>query len=180
MAASAVRPMSSSSSSEITSRPRTMPKNKFFRAQRVIHKRDFTDWCVLLGRRRKSETTVTTDCWILSGCYRKTDSYVLANVVRNPIHRSRVISHGKEEGSTDTPGAKTTLEACERLHKPEMLVTSNAVVLASDVVAWLRRNPQIKRLNIAGNRESKNPGIGERVERFLMVVFKRAKERAHS
>jgi hypothetical protein len=54
-----------------------------------------------------------------------------------------------------------------------MLVTPNEVVLASDVVAWLRRNPQIKRLNVAGNRESKNPGIGERVERFLMVVFKR-------
>jgi Circularly permutated YpsA SLOG family len=76
-------------------------------------------------------------------------------------------------GTTDTPGAKTTLEACERLHKPVMLVTPNEVVLASDVVAWLRRNPQIKRLNIAGNRESKSPGIGERVERFLMVVFRR-------
>jgi hypothetical protein len=25
---------------------------------------------------------------------------------------------------------------------------------------------------IAGNRESREPGIGERVERFLMVVFK--------
>jgi hypothetical protein len=31
-------------------------------------------------------------------------------------------------------------------------------------------------LNIAGNRESKNPGIGERVERFLIAVFKRLKE----
>jgi hypothetical protein len=61
-----------------------------------------------------------------------------------------------------------------------MLVTPNEVVLTSDVVAWLRRNPQIKRLNVAGNRESKNPGIGQRVERFLMVVFNRVKERAHS
>jgi hypothetical protein len=61
-----------------------------------------------------------------------------------------------------------------------MLVTPNEVVLTSDVVEWLRRNPQIKRLNIAGNRESKNPGIGERVERFLRVVFKRLNERADS
>jgi hypothetical protein len=83
-------------------------------------------------------------------------------------------------GSTDSPVAKTTLEACERLHKLVMLVTPNEVVLASDVVAWLRRNPQIKRLNIAGNRESKAPGIGERVERFLSVVFKRLNERADS
>jgi Circularly permutated YpsA SLOG family len=70
-------------------------------------------------------------------------------------------------GSTYSPGAKTTLEACERLRKPVMLITPSEVVLASDVVAWLRRNPQIERLNIAGNRESKNPGIGGRVERVL-------------
>jgi hypothetical protein len=57
-----------------------------------------------------------------------------------------------------------------------MLVSPNEVVLASDVVAWLRRNPQIKRLNVAGNRESENPGIGERVERFLTVVFRRVIE----
>jgi hypothetical protein len=56
-----------------------------------------------------------------------------------------------------------------------MLVTPSEVILASDVVEWLRRNPQIKRLNIAGNRESKSLGIGERVERFLTVVFKRVK-----
>jgi Circularly permutated YpsA SLOG family len=61
-----------------------------------------------------------------------------------------------------------------------MLVTSSEVILAFDVVEWLRRNPQIKRLNVAGNRESKNPGIGERVKRFLMVVFKRVNERARS
>jgi putative molybdenum carrier protein len=53
------------------------------------------------------------------------------------------------------------------MRKPVMLITPSDVVLASDVVEWLRRNLQIKRLNIAGNRESKNPGIGERVERFL-------------
>jgi hypothetical protein len=63
-------------------------------------------------------------------------------------------------GTTDTPGAKTTLEACKRFKRPVMLVTPSEVVLPSDVVQWLRQNPQIKRLNIAGNRESKNPGIG--------------------
>jgi hypothetical protein len=57
-----------------------------------------------------------------------------------------------------------------------MLVTPSEVVLASDVVEWLCRNPQIKCLNIAGNRESKNPGIGERVERFLISVFKRVRQ----
>jgi hypothetical protein len=56
------------------------------------------------------------------------------------------------------------------------LVTPSEVVLASDVVQWFGRNPQIKCLNIAGNRESKNPGIGERVEKFLMAVFKRVQK----
>jgi Circularly permutated YpsA SLOG family len=32
------------------------------------------------------------------------------------------------------------------------------------------------RLNVAGNPESKNPGIGARVERFLIAVFKRVNE----
>jgi hypothetical protein len=76
-------------------------------------------------------------------------------------------------GSTDWAGAKATTEACELWHKPVLLVTPSEVVLPSDVVQWLRQNPQIKRLNLAGNRESKSPGIGARVERFLIGVFKR-------
>ena len=83
-------------------------------------------------------------------------------------------------GTTGTPGAKTTLEVCELWRKPVMLVTPSDIVLPSDVVAWQRRNPEIKRLNIAGNRESKNPGIGARVERFLNAVFKRVNEPAHT
>jgi Circularly permutated YpsA SLOG family len=83
-------------------------------------------------------------------------------------------------GTTDTPGSKTTIGACNRFKRPLMLVESYRSILPADVVIWVRRNPQIKRLNISGNRESKNPGIGERVERFLNTVFKRAKERARS
>jgi hypothetical protein len=83
-------------------------------------------------------------------------------------------------GTTDTPGAETTLETCRRLRKPLMLVTPSDVVLASDVVEWLRRNPQINCLNIAGNRESTAPGIGDRVERFLIAVFNRLNERPDS
>ena len=60
-----------------------------------------------------------------------------------------------------------------RSGKPVFLVEPHRSILPSDVVQWLRQNPQIKRLNIAGNRESKNPGIGEKTERFLVVVFRR-------
>jgi Circularly permutated YpsA SLOG family len=81
-------------------------------------------------------------------------------------------------GTTDSPGAKTTLHARKEMGKPLMLVISNGGILPSDVVTWIETQPQKSRLNIAGNRESKSPGIGERVERFLTVVLKRAKARA--
>jgi hypothetical protein len=37
---------------------------------------------------------------------------------------------------------------------------------------FLADAPYIKRLLIAGNQESRDPGIGERVERFLLVLLK--------
>ena len=83
-------------------------------------------------------------------------------------------------GRTETPGAEMTLDACKRFRKPLMLVGPGEDVLASDVVEWLRKNPQIKQLNIAGNPESKFPYIGEGVERFLIAVFNRLNERPDS
>jgi hypothetical protein len=80
-------------------------------------------------------------------------------------------------GTTDTPGAKTTLEVCELWHKPVMIIEPHRSILPSDAVQWLRNRPQIQVLNVAGNRESKNPGIWERGERFLMAVFNRVQER---
>jgi hypothetical protein len=79
-------------------------------------------------------------------------------------------------GTTDTPCAKTTLEVCELWRKPVMIIEPHRSILPSDAVQWLSNHPQIQVLNVAGNRESKNPGIGERVERFLIAVFKRLAE----
>jgi hypothetical protein len=42
----------------------------------------------------------------------------------------------------------------------------------SDVADWIRAE-EVRVLNVAGNRESSNPGIGARVERFLVAVFRR-------
>jgi hypothetical protein len=47
------------------------------------------------------------------------------------------------------------------------------------VVAWIREN-DIKVLNVAGNRESKSPGIGLRVELFLGRVFRQLAEGTQS
>ena len=79
-------------------------------------------------------------------------------------------------GTADTPGAKITREVCELWRNPAMIIEPHRSILPSDAVQWLRNHPQIQVLNCAGNRESKNPGIGQRVERFLIAVFKRVNE----
>jgi Circularly permutated YpsA SLOG family len=40
----------------------------------------------------------------------------------------------------------------------------------SEVVRWIRMNGW-RSLDVAGNRESSNPGIGARVEIFMLAVF---------
>jgi hypothetical protein len=62
-------------------------------------------------------------------------------------------------------GGKTTLDACRAMGKPFMLVFQG-ITRTSQVRAWLEEKA-MRVLNIAGNGESKSPGIGERVERFL-------------
>jgi hypothetical protein len=102
-----------------------------------------------------------------------------AKMLPTDSYRARTFRNVQESdgtiwfGQTDTPGAKATMEACAVWRKPIFIVEPHRSVLPSDVVQWLRQNPRIEILNIAGNRESKSPGIGERVERFLTVVFKR-------
>ena len=75
-------------------------------------------------------------------------------------------------GSVDSPGAKVTLQAAESMGKPRMIVRAGREVRPSDVAAWIAEQ-RVRVLNVAGNRESKAPGIGGRVERFLCVVFAR-------
>jgi len=75
-------------------------------------------------------------------------------------------------GSIATPGAKTTLNACGGIGRPHLLVVPGREVRPSDVTVWIVAR-QVKVLNVAGNRESKAPGIGDRVERFLVEVFRR-------
>jgi hypothetical protein len=109
-----------------------------------------------------------------------------AKTLPTKSYRARTFKNVQESdgtiwfGSTDTPGAKATLNACKSLGRPLMLVIPNGGILPLDVLRWICTSPRKNRLNISGNRESENPGIGKRVERFLMVVFKRVKERDDS
>ncbi len=73
-------------------------------------------------------------------------------------------------GQTTTTAAHATVEACLRLDKPFMPIYPGASFEPSHVAAWILEN-QVKTLNVAGNREHEEPGIGDRVERFLGEVL---------
>jgi hypothetical protein len=73
-------------------------------------------------------------------------------------------------GETTTSGAQATVGACHRFGKPCMLIYPGASFEPSHVAAWIAEN-KIRTLNVAGNREAEEPGIGDRVEKFLGQVL---------
>jgi hypothetical protein len=73
-------------------------------------------------------------------------------------------------GDFNSPGGHTTLAAC-RLNKKPALIIIKGRTKPSDVATWIREK-NVRILNVAGNHESTAPGIGLRVERFLMAVFR--------
>jgi Circularly permutated YpsA SLOG family len=73
-------------------------------------------------------------------------------------------------GDTTTKEAQTTVETCLLLGKTCMLIYPTAAFAPAHVAAWLR-DERIGTLTVAGNREAVEPGIGERVERFLGQVL---------
>ena len=73
-------------------------------------------------------------------------------------------------GETTTAAAQATVGACHRFGKPCMPVYPGASFEPSHVAAWIAEN-KIRTLNVAGNREGEESGIGDRVERFLGEVL---------
>lgn len=73
-------------------------------------------------------------------------------------------------GETTTSGAQATVGACQRSGKPCLPVYPGASFEPAHVATWIVEN-RIRTLNVAGNRESEEPGIGDRVERFLEPVL---------
>jgi hypothetical protein len=73
-------------------------------------------------------------------------------------------------GETTTSGAQETVGACQRLGKPCMPVYPGASFEPSHVATWIAEN-KVRTLNVAGNREGEESGIGDRVERFLGKVL---------
>ena len=74
-------------------------------------------------------------------------------------------------GSLDSPGYLTTERACLEYGRA-MFKVAEGENQPADIVAWLGIN-SFRTLNVAGNRESRTPGIEAMVERFLVAVFRK-------
>lgn len=73
-----------------------------------------------------------------------------------------------------SPGVNLTIKSCQNF-KPFFIVTypvpkDEGIIILEDVADWLIDN-NIKVLNIAGNRENKNPGIEKFVINFLIELL---------
>src|SRR5262252_5551797 len=69
-----------------------------------------------------------------------------------------------------TAGERCTLKAIKWFNKPYFDVDWNNPPSIQQAVEWIVAN-KVKTLNVAGNRESTNPGIGSFVEQYLVQVF---------
>lgn len=89
-------------------------------------------------------------------------------------------------GNPRSPGARLTFRMCQTHEKPlfwvpkawvlhgESAMNSRAMCVAN-VKHWLSWD-RFEVVNVAGNRESSNPGIGKAAEAFLTEVFRAWKE----
>ena len=78
-------------------------------------------------------------------------------------------------GPTGSSGFKATAGACRRWGRALHVVEPGET--PSVVLAWLElADGPVEILNVAGNRESGQPGIGARAERWLTALFRRLGE----
>lgn len=74
-------------------------------------------------------------------------------------------------GTTDSRGYGATAAACRKHGKP---LFHGAGRTPADALDWLKLVAgDDATVNVAGNRESVQPGIGERAERWLTALFRR-------
>src|SRR5207244_3695351 len=91
-------------------------------------------------------------------------------------HQARTVKNVQESdatlwfGETTTSGAQATVGACHGSGKPCLPVYPGASFEPAHLARWIAEN-KVRTLNVAGNREADEPGIGDRVERFLGEVL---------
>lgn len=73
-------------------------------------------------------------------------------------------------GRADSHGSRGVIADCFKASKPWFHV-ANGVTRPHEAAEWVVAR-KIQTLNVAGNRESSDHGIGDRAERFLTAVFR--------
>jgi hypothetical protein len=68
-------------------------------------------------------------------------------------------------GNESSPGGKLTIKTCKKFGKPYTINPSKLTL-----IKWINWN-NIRTLNVAGNRESTNKGLQEKVKNFLVMVL---------
>lgn len=71
----------------------------------------------------------------------------------------------------ESPGEVCTLNGIKKYKKPYIDININSPILVDEVAKWVVNNG-VKILNVAGNRESKSPGIKKFTEEYLTKVLK--------
>lgn len=89
---------------------------------------------------------------------------------RSPLYPPRTYANAKDSDGTVwfggvSAGFRCTLEGCHRAGKPFLENPTQ-----SELRDWLQLNC-IRILNVAGNRESRSPGIRGRVKKFLVEAL---------
>jgi hypothetical protein len=72
-------------------------------------------------------------------------------------------------GKLESPGSRGLIRDCRALGKPWVHVLAG--LRTPRIIAEDLAQSGVRVLLVAGNRESRQPGIGLRVERFLLSVF---------
>lgn len=78
-------------------------------------------------------------------------------------------------GNENSRGSKLAITVCETLNKPYLVIASSEIDAHSIIADFILKLKQEKGrsliVNIAGNRESNNPGTEDRVIKVLSKVF---------
>jgi Circularly permutated YpsA SLOG family len=100
------------------------------------------------------------------GAAEMTADSAVARIEQNVQHSDATLWFGV----TTSFAARETVERCIEFYKPCMPIDPNASFEPSHIATWILLN-HIKTLNVTGNSEAEEPGIGDRVERFIGQVL---------
>jgi len=70
-----------------------------------------------------------------------------------------------------SPGTAFTIECAQNHAKTLLIVDPNAPSAVADIRTWLKQQPDLRSLNIAGPRESEASGIYDAVRAILDALF---------